>query len=212
MTWVVPRSKGLRLKHPAKVVIATSSAPRDDAVARWGSAQGVAVFRGSEHDVLERYQQCASSFGLQHIVRLTADNPFVDVEEIDRLIDRHLQSQADYTSSIRALPEGIGAEMFTYDALLKSHANGHERHHREHVNEYILENRKQFAVVEITVPASKNGPDVRLTVDTADDYRRACHIAETVSTPFVGTAEAIAIFRQLKRSTPSPFPMEAFSA
>jgi spore coat polysaccharide biosynthesis protein SpsF len=186
-----------RLEQPVKTVIATSNDSRDDTIAAYGKQHGIAVFRGSEADVLGRYYQCASSFGFNHIVRLTGDNPFVDVEELDRLIRQHLGSKSDYTSSINNLPEGIGAEVFTFAALAASHTHGHAHHHREHVNEYILENPNCFRIAHLAVSKTNKRPDIRLTVDTPDDYHRACRIANAAFDPFFGVSEAIAIVDEI---------------
>ncbi len=197
-----------RLEHPARVVIATSTALRDDSVARFGRDNGVEVYRGSEKDVLGRYRHCAMAFSFDHVVRLTGDNPFVDVDELDRLIALHLRHHADYSSSLGSLPEGVGAEIFTSAALQTSHTHGREEHHREHVNEYILEHPERFRIMDLTVPVIKQRPDIRLTVDTPEDFRRACRIADACGGSSVGTVEAIAMVAPKDWRLPKPVPGE----
>jgi spore coat polysaccharide biosynthesis protein SpsF len=179
------------LTCPAKVVVATSALPQDDVIAQHCRALGVAVFRGSEADVLDRYYQCAKENNFEHVVRLTADNPFTDMEELRRLIEQHLTQHNDYTHSFGSMPLGVGAEIFTFAALEKSAREGHAPNHREHVNEYIQERPQAFKIGMLEVPAAKRCPDLRLTVDTEEDYRRACAIAEHVAGRWVGTEEAI---------------------
>lgn len=180
------------LAHPVQIVVATSSAAWDDAIAVFGKRCDVQIFRGSEDDVLDRYYQCAVSFCFAHIVRLTGDNPFVDVEELDRLIHWHLQCGADYTSSIGRLPEGVGAEIFSFTALQICHLYGRKPHHREHVNEFVLEHPNRFRTAVLTTPDEKNRPDIRLTVDTPADYRRACRLVDTIAPGRIKTVAAIA--------------------
>ena len=74
------------LAYPVKVVVATSDLPQDDVITQHCLTRGVSVYRGSETDVLDRYYQCARENRFEHIVRLTADNPFTDIEELQRLI------------------------------------------------------------------------------------------------------------------------------
>lgn len=179
------------LAYPVKVVIATSDLAQDDAIAQHCLARGVAVFRGSETDVLDRYYQCAKENGFEHVVRLTADNPFTDVEELQRLIELHLARHNDYTHSFGSMPLGVGAEIFTSAALERSAREGHAPNHREHVNEYIQEHPDVFGIGELEIPAAKRHPDLRLTVDTEDDYQRACAIAGQARGRWVGTEEAI---------------------
>jgi len=180
-----------QLAYPVKVVVATSDLPQDDAIAQHCLSRGVAVFRGSETDVLDRYYQCARENRFEHVVRLTADNPFTDMEELQRLLEQHLAQRNDYTHSFGSMPLGVGAEIFTFAALEKSAREGHAPNHREHVNEYIQENPGVFRIGVLEIPAAKRRPDLRLTVDTEDDYQQACVIAGHAPNHWVGTEEAI---------------------
>lgn len=180
-----------KLRNIAKVVIATSREEIDDRIEEFCKKNGVACFRGSETNVLERYYLCAKQHGFDEIVRLTADNPFVDIEELDNLIDFFRSEKAEYAYSFNALPHGAGTEIFTYKALEKDFQESSMPHHFEHVNEYILENPDKFKTVVLPVEAKKNRPDIRLTVDTQEDYERACYIVENCNEEYVSTETAI---------------------
>lgn len=179
------------LQHDAMVVVATSLSPADDEIESFCRERGATCFRGSETDVLARYRECARQFGFEQVVRLTADNPFTDVLELDRLIALHLEAGNDYTHSFGVMPVGVGAEIFTFAALERSYHEGHASNHREHVNEYIQENPTRFRIGRLNVPAPKNQPQLRLTVDTEEDYRRACQLAEQAPDRWLSTEEAI---------------------
>jgi spore coat polysaccharide biosynthesis protein SpsF len=188
---ILDRLRGLR--HPSKIVVATTTNAADTVIEKYCEAHGATCFRGSEFDVLSRYFECARRFDFQHVARLTADNPFVDVEELDRLIALHLEQSSDYASSLDGLPIGVGAEIFARALLERSHEEGRAAHHREHVNEYVLENLHLFKVARLDIPPGKARHDVRLTVDTESDFQKACRIVENARTNPVGTEEAIAI-------------------
>jgi spore coat polysaccharide biosynthesis protein SpsF len=179
------------LTYPVKVVVATSDLPQDGAIAQHCISKGVAVFRGSEIDVLDRYCQCARENRFEHVIRLTADNPFTDMEELQRLIAQHLAQHNDYTHSFGSMPLGVGAEIFTFAALERSAREGHAPNHREHVNEYIQEKPVGFRIGVLKVAVAKQCPALRLTVDTENDYKRACAIAGQAPGRWVGTEEAI---------------------
>ena len=147
-------------------------------------------------DVLERYYLCAKKYGFRHIVRLTGDNPFVDIEELDRLIELHLDSGSDYSHSFGVLPVGVGAEIFSFEALERSHLEGTEENHREHVNEYIEEHPELFKISVLSVPVEKNRPRVRLTVDTEEDMVKARRIVVESGTEYITTEEAIELCSQ----------------
>lgn len=184
------------LKSEAKVVIATSTLPGDDAIEDFCKEKGVACFRGSEDNVLNRYYECACEHGFDTIVRLTADNPFVDVEELDRLISFHIEEGNDFSESFSVLPIGVGAEAFSFPTLKEDMEKSSMPHHFEHVDEYILENLGDYKTGTLTVPDEKNKPSVRLTVDTKEDYEKACFIAANSKTGLATTQEAIALCLQ----------------
>lgn len=179
------------LKHAAQVVVATTATELDDQIADHCRGR-VPCFRGDELDVLDRYFRCTDEFGFQDVVRLTGDNPFTDIEELDRLIDLHLAGEYDYCHSFGTMPVGVGAEIFTADALAISHREGHDPNHREHVNEYIQENPVRFSIGVLDVPARKRAAKLRLTVDTPEDYERACRLAELSLPGWLTTDGAIA--------------------
>jgi len=172
-----------RMTRADEVIVATSTLPADDAVAALCAREHVACFRGSELDVLDRYWRATEAHELTHVVRATADNPLVDFEEGDRLVDLHLATGADYTHAFGQLPVGVGLECFTRDALQRSFACGHAPNHREHVNEYVQERPQVFHIQELSVPLAKRAPGLRLTVDTPDDFTRATAIYEALYTP-----------------------------
>lgn len=191
---IIDRLKNLT--EEAVVVIATSNLPGDDAVEEFCREKGVLCFRGSESNVLSRYYECAKQYGFSDIVRLTADNPFVDVEEVGRLIAYHKECGNEFTESFSQLPIGVGAEIFSFAALCEDMEKASMPHHFEHVDEYILENMEKFKTGILQVPESKHFPDVRLTVDTQADYEKACYIAAHCRTGLADTKEAVALCSQ----------------
>lgn len=162
-----------RVRAADAMVVATSSVTADDAVAALAISAGAEVFRGSESDVLDRFVACARSFGFARVIRATGDNPFIDFEEAERLIDFHLERGLEYASSFPEfgswLPVGVGVEIMTVDALERSWREGLLPHHREHVNEYIQENPRIFRQACLEAPVGKRAPELRLTVDTPED-------------------------------------------
>ena len=185
-----------RLSHKAQVVIATSDLEQDDILEDFCKENNISCFRGSEVNVLERYYLCAKENNFEYIVRLTGDNPFIDIEELDNLISLHVDSKTDYSRSFVVLPKGVGSEIFTLNALEQSYLYGKKENHLEHVNEYIEENEDKFEISELKVSGEKNRPEISLTVDTPDDYKKACFIVENSTSEYIITEEAIKLCLQ----------------
>lgn len=184
------------LQFPASIVVATSKLLGDDQILSLCNARKISVFRGDENDVLERFFKCAVEHRFDHVIRLTADNPFTDIQELERLIQLHISGGYDYSHSFGELPIGVGAEAFTFSALKKSFNCGLKQNHREHVNEYIHENLKLFKIGILKVHKLKHHSNLSLTLDTHCDYLRLCDIAEKAKNIHVETRKLIELCLQ----------------
>src|SRR5262249_50450486 len=69
-----------------RVVVATSTDPRDDALQQFCAQQGVTCIRGPLQNVLERYRLAAIATGAQTLLRVTGDSPLIDPGLIDYLV------------------------------------------------------------------------------------------------------------------------------
>ena len=107
MLWhVIQRVKRASLVD--RVVVATSTAPADDAIEKMCRENGVPCYRGSEDDVLDRFYHAARAEKAGQVVRITADCPLIDPEMIDRVVRRFQRGDLDYASNamVRTYPEG----------------------------------------------------------------------------------------------------------
>jgi spore coat polysaccharide biosynthesis protein SpsF len=180
-----------KLNEKIFAVVATSNMSKDDPIVQHCKTFNFPVFRGSEANVLDRFYQCAKANSFLHIVRLTADNPFTDIEELKRLISKHLSEGFDYTHSFNIMPIGVGAEIFKFETLEKIWMSANSPNHYEHINEYIYDNPYKFNVGKLEVGKAKSCPKLRLTVDTPEDYAFLVNIAIQSKGQWVNTEEAI---------------------
>ncbi|HUS96970.1 MAG TPA: glycosyltransferase family protein, partial [Hyphomicrobiaceae bacterium] len=117
------------------ILIATTLNHTDDPVVDLCHEVGVAVFRGSEADVLGRYAAAAADAQADTIVRLTADCPLIDPHLIDQAVSTFREGGFDYLSNSIQLsyPDGLDVEVFTRSALARANAEANLPFHREHV-------------------------------------------------------------------------------
>ena len=98
-----------RLKLSKKVdqiIICTSNINQDKPLIEIADNNNVSYFLGDPDDVLVRLLNAATQFQVDTIINCTADNPFVDPEYIDKLIEYHEKHNNDF-SKIEGLPFGV---------------------------------------------------------------------------------------------------------
>ena len=78
-----------------EVVVAIPDGSADDELHNVISRLGVRVFRGSESDVLSRFEGAIAGSSADLVARLTGDCPLVDPTIVDSLIELVVKSGAD---------------------------------------------------------------------------------------------------------------------
>ncbi len=153
-----------------EVVIATTTAAPDDVLVDTCRARGWRWFRGSEHDVLDRYYQAASEAGAAHVVRITSDCPLNDPGVVSDLIERYVADGADYASTSYprpTFPLGISAEILRFDVLERAWREDADPAWREHVTPYVYRHPEMFRIVGLSCEADYSHH--RWTLDTPED-------------------------------------------
>jgi spore coat polysaccharide biosynthesis protein SpsF (cytidylyltransferase family) len=172
----------LRLKTLGlPMIICTSDDPSDDAVAILGDTIQLPVFRGSQHDVLDRFIGAADAFECEKIVRVCADNPFLDAEFLQALIAFSDENPADYwsyqdklgTPSIKT-HSGLFGEVVKTSVLRDVAAQTDDPLYREHVTNFVYSSglyQCRFLPIPGWIPA-----ELRLTVDDQLDFDLAAQL------------------------------------
>ncbi|EJL46887.1 MULTISPECIES: cytidylyltransferase domain-containing protein [Brevibacillus] len=167
-----------------EVVIATTTQPEDDLIATEARLLDVALYRGSETDVLTRYYEAAKGSKADVILRITSDCPLLD-PNVSAYILHHFKSAAkvDYVSNTleRSYPRGLDTEVFTFSALQISHDESQEPYHREHVTPFIYENQQRFRCESVRF--EQDYSHYRWTLDTPEDWELIQKMYEELYVP-----------------------------
>ena len=172
LEWVLRRVS--RAKCIDEVVLATSDRPIDDPLVELAKHLGTQVFRGSEADVLGRFAAAAEHSHADTVLRICADNPFVDPDELDRLVRKFSENFCDYACNHQdrlgsRYADGFGAEILSNHLLQQIAKVAKEPKHREHVTLYLWDHAEQFTLHPIHAPPKLAYPDMRFDVDTPFD-------------------------------------------
>ena len=148
------------------LVLATTTDPSDDVLEELCRKLHLPFYRGSLHDVLDRFYQAAARFSADVIIRLTADCPLIDPQLLDltvavflgeiqpkqaqifpQLPDNQSESAGlfDFATNrlpppwVRTLPIGLDVEVCSFNALERAWKEASEPYQREHVMPYLYE-------------------------------------------------------------------------
>jgi len=166
-----------------EVVVATSDAKSDDAIAAWCADNKVAVVRGSESDVLSRYADAARASKADVVIRITGDCPFLDPAVIGAIVRLRKLSNADYASNVEppTYPDGLDCEVMTAQALFAAEKEATRKSDREHVTPFIRRNRTLFPAENLVAPFPGLTGE-RWTLDTENDLKFLDAVAKELPT------------------------------
>jgi spore coat polysaccharide biosynthesis protein SpsF (cytidylyltransferase family) len=167
--------------------LATSDHPSDDVIEAWGFELGLRVHRGAQRDVLSHFLAVAEETGAEWLVRVRADDPFLDAGLIERLLEARdekddlpayrnaalIRQSAGLRAASPRLPLGYGAEVVRTTSLAQAARTIPKDafHHRVHVTTWLARDRGL-----LEVPTPEDWPDRggwRWTVDTYQDLAMA---------------------------------------
>jgi len=180
-----------KCKQIDEIVLATSGQPEDQVLVDLAKELKVSSFQGNLLDVRDRYLKAAEKFQADFIIRIPADNPMPDANEIDKLIEFHLEhNPSGFSSNLAQVNnsgylDGIGAEIFSTKLLRESLARSNSETVKEHVHRNFFDYTTQTPVdtswcpvASPTAPAELRRPDIILDVNTLDDYQKIKRIYE----------------------------------
>lgn len=208
LEWVLRRVAHATLVD--QVILATSTKTEDDPLEDLATELGIRVFRGSETDVLARLASAASATDADAVIRVCADNPFIDPGELDRLVRDYRANICDYACNHQdrlgsGYADGFGAEILSNKLFQELALNTHEKRHREHATLYIWENPEQFTMCAVPAPKDLASPELRFDVDSPQDLEYLRHLIGAGVSIHSTAAEIVAIAKQLQRSAGADF-------
>lgn len=155
-------------KYQGDVVVATSTNPENDILCAYCNKNLVKYFRGDEQNVLSRFISIIKGNNYNAVVRLTSDNPIVDINFLDKALTFHFNENNDYTKT-EGLPLGMNFEIISPVSLLALETENTTDFDKEHVTPFIR-NSNSFKKGILNFELDYRLKNKRLTIDYASDY------------------------------------------
>lgn len=174
--------RALAIAGTSEVVLATSTNPLDDSLAKKISLDypdSVTIARGQEHDVRSRFIAVANQYPESLIARVTADDPFKDPTLYESAFE-HLEEVGSAYVSVEpgSVPLGLDVEVFQAAALLRSEIAFTNEEAKEHVTTPLKTGREfSRSFLRVDNPMQVFG---RLTVDYPEDLEFCDTIARII--------------------------------
>ena len=188
------------------IVLATSQESKDDILARHAERIGFEVYRGSENDLVERFYTVAKQHDCEYFVRVTADNVFIDWDEIDREICYGLEFQCDFvTWQNPDFPERMNdfaGEFISFSGIENVYKTSQDAFDREHVYPYFLNHEELFKIHRLDV-AKEIRTMIKFDLDTEDDLKIIRQAGENVRDPILTPSSEIVKVAKLQNSITS---------
>jgi spore coat polysaccharide biosynthesis protein SpsF len=170
----------------------------DEPLKHYALNQGILFFEGSELDVRQRFIDAANQFQPDWVLRLTADNPFLDLLHLELLLEASRFSNADVIS-FSGLPIGTSGEIIKASSISLVPKTGLEDRHREHVSLHLKEFPEEFWFLKLSPFLSqeeqKLAGQIRLTIDETKDWETCRNVWNSLSSPIFGTTEILRLFK-----------------
>ncbi|MGD2118691.1 MAG: glycosyltransferase family protein [Chromatiales bacterium] len=166
-----------RSRYIDEIVLATTVNASDDDLVKFADANQLAVFRGSEDDVMSRILGAARSVNGELQVQTTGDCPLIDAGIIDDVIQVYLDADGKYdfvsNEIVRSYPIGLDCRVFPVDVLAEAEQLCSDPLHRVHGSTYIYmgDGQHRYSSMNVTAPDYLNHPDYRWTLDEPADLQ-----------------------------------------
>jgi len=171
-----------KVKEVSKIIVATTKEKKDDKIVNFCKNLNISYFRGSSNNLLNRYYCAAKKFKSKEIIRLTADNPFIDKKTLIKMIKIKKNNHYDYVANTYPIPctypDGSDIEIFDFETLKKTHKLAKLPSEKEHVTFYMWKS-KVFNIKKINL--KNNFSKIRYTIDTIEDFNLFTFIIDSFS-------------------------------
>ena len=183
-----------RLRNSLKdipIICLTSDDNSDDQIEKSCKKNNFLCFRGSLNNVLKRYIDAIDYYKINNIVRIGGDDPLVDPDACNLVIEEHKKSNADfiYTSHKNGWPFGTVCELISSSSLNDmAKKKNLSNLYQEHIIPWFHDNPNLFKIIKIYSPKNICRPNYYFSVDYPEDiqlirniYKKLKHLGDYFS-------------------------------
>ncbi len=169
-----------RIEGADEIILCTTTNGTDDILEELAQQWGILCYRGSENNVMSRVLEAAQSFNVGTIVETTSDCPVIDPDICSKVLSQFKELKSDYCSNVyeRSFPIGMDVQVFSTRVLADAYSRTNDPEEQEHVSLFIYRHPEIYDISWVKAPAHQHDPELRLTLDTKQDYELLQNVFE----------------------------------
>ncbi len=188
----------LRLKKflRIKIIVCTSKSKADNKIVKICKKNKIKYFRGELSNVFKRTKDCLKKYKLKSFIRINADRPFVDFDEIRKIIRIYKKKKFDIiTNNLnRNCPKGLTCELAQSKIFFDLDEKNLSKVEKEHIFDYFYENKQGYKIFSIKNNLYKKNRNKNFSIDNLSDLKRVRKIYKLLNNIYFPTKK-ILLFR-----------------
>lgn len=185
----------LRLKKflKLKIIVCTSNLKSDDPIIKICKKNRIKYFRGELNNVYKRTINCLKKNKIQSFIRINADRPFVDYDEIKKIIKISKKKKFDIiTNNFRGhCPKGLVCELAKSKIFFDLQEKGLTRNDKEHIFNYFYRNKKNYKFQYVKNLLYRKNQRKTFSIDNLIDLNRTKKIYKSMDNIFFQTKKIL---------------------
>lgn len=139
----------IKQEYSDDIVLAASDLPEDDIYEKVAKNHNIRFYRGSWQRCLTRIVGAARLCDCDNFIRVFANAPFVDIEQMKAMAAAHTEGRYDYSydEHTSGLMIGGGCDIFNLEFVERLLADGLHTSQEETISTYIRQNEERFRIL-----------------------------------------------------------------
>lgn len=165
----------------AMIVISTSDSVKDDMYEEIAAKKKVKIVRAEYSGIVKRIKKAMDALNVDYAVRVFANYPLLDIDELETLYEEHVQGEYDYSYNehIKGVLWGTGCEVFSRSLAEQLGDMNLNTAQQETLSFFIRQNADSIRCHKAIRCKERAG--YRLLLETEKDYEVISEIAENIS-------------------------------
>lgn len=172
----------LKDEYNSAIILATSDRVEDEVFDEFALQQNIGIYHGDYKNIISRLFGATEGFCEDHFIRVFANYPLLDINEMKDLVEKHIEGMYEYSYNEHSegVLWGTGCEVFSRKLLIKLNSLPLSDSQQETIGYYVRQNNHLYRVLRQHV--QNNRPSYKMCLETLRDLEVIREVYANVST------------------------------